>query len=45
MEVKILSTKFDIENAHLIDVAKSHGAYQTLDKLFSMTPEDVINEV
>ena len=45
MEVKILSTKFDIENAHLIDVAKRHGAYQTLDKLFSMTPEDVINEV
>ncbi len=45
MEVKILSAKFDIENAHLIDVAKSHGAYQTLDKLFSMTPEDVINEV
>jgi NADH-quinone oxidoreductase subunit F len=45
MEVKILSAKFDIENAHLIEVAKSHGAYQTIDKLFSMSPEDVINEV
>ena len=45
MEVKILSAKFDIEDAHLIAVAKDHGAYQTLDKLFSMSPEDVINEV
>ena len=45
MEVKILSAKFDIENAHQIEVAKSHGAYQTLDKLFSMAPEDVTNEV
>ena len=45
MEVKILSAKFDIENAHQIEVAKSHGAYQTLDKLFSMSPGDVTNEV
>lgn len=45
MEVKILSAKFDIEDAHLLEVAKSHGAYQTLDKLFAMTPEDVIDEV
>ena len=45
MEVKILSAKFDIENVHQIEVAKSHGAYQTLDKLFSMAPEDVISEV
>ncbi len=45
MEVKILSAKFDIENVHQIEVAKSHGAYQTLDKLFSMAPEDVTSEV
>ncbi|MCG6930682.1 MAG: NADH-quinone oxidoreductase subunit NuoF [Desulfofustis sp.] len=45
MEVKILSAKFGIENAHLLEVAKQHGAYQTLDKLFSMTPEQVIDEV
>lgn len=45
MEVKILSAKFDIEDAHLLEVAKSHGAYQTLDKLFSMSPEEVTNEV
>ncbi|MGW8192940.1 MAG: NADH-quinone oxidoreductase subunit NuoF [Desulforhopalus sp.] len=45
MEVKILSAKFDIEDAHKIDVAKKHGAYSTLDKLFSMKPEDVIDVV
>jgi NADH-quinone oxidoreductase subunit F len=41
MEVKILSAKFDIENAHKIEVAKEHGAYSNLDKLFSMQPGEV----
>ena len=45
MEVKILSEKFDIKDAHLLTVAKKHGAYETLDKLFSMEPADVIEEV
>lgn len=45
MEVKILSAKFDIEDAHTIEVARQHGAYSTLDKLFSMEPVDVIEEV
>ncbi len=45
MEVKILSEKFDIRDAHLLEVAKEHGAYQTLDKLFSMESSDVIEEV
>jgi len=45
MEVKILSAKFDIKDAHKIEVAKEHGAYSTLDKVFSMKPEDVIEEV
>ena len=45
MEVKILSAKFDIEDSNKIEVAKKHGAYQTLDKLFSMEPVDVIEEV
>jgi NADH-quinone oxidoreductase subunit F len=41
MEVKILSAKFDIEGAHNIEVAKEHGAYATLDKLFTMDPAEV----
>ncbi|MBU0945796.1 MAG: NADH-quinone oxidoreductase subunit NuoF [Proteobacteria bacterium] len=45
MEVKILSAKFDIKDAHKIEVAKEHGAYSTLDKLFSMTSAEVIEEV
>lgn len=45
MEVKILSAKFDIEGSNTLEVAKQHGAYQTLDKLFSMDPADVTEEV
>ncbi|MBU1567318.1 MAG: NADH-quinone oxidoreductase subunit NuoF [Proteobacteria bacterium] len=45
MEVKILSAKFDIKDANKIAVAKPLGAYATLDKLFAMKPEEVIEEV
>jgi len=45
MEVKILSAKFDIEGANELETAKKHGAYATLDKLFSMEPQEVIDEV
>jgi NADH-quinone oxidoreductase subunit F len=45
MEVKILSAKFDIKDAHKIKVAQKHGAYSTLDKLFSMKPEEVVDLV
>lgn len=45
MEVKILSAKFDIEDAHKLEIAKQHGAYATIDKLFAMKPEEVIDEV
>ena len=45
MEVKILSAKFDIENAHLLEIAKEHGAYKTLDKLFLMEPSEVTDVV
>jgi len=45
MEVKILSAKFDIEDAHRLEIAKQHGAYATIDKLFAMKPGEVIDEV
>jgi NADH-quinone oxidoreductase subunit F len=45
MEVKLLSAKFDIKDAHKLEVAKQHGAYSRLDKLFSMEPVAVIEEV
>jgi len=45
MEVKILSAKFDIKDSHRLEIAKQHGAYATIDKLFAMAPEEVIDEV
>jgi len=45
MQVKILSAKFDIKDANKLKVAKKHGAYSTLDKVFSMPPEDIIELV
>ena len=45
MQVKVLSARFDIPDAHKIDVAKENGAYSTLEKVFSMQPEEVIELV
>jgi len=45
MEVKILSARFDIKDAHTLKVAKKNGAYKTLKKLFAMKPEEVIDVV
>ena len=44
-EVKLLSARFDIKNSHKLKTAKKNGAYATLDKLFAMKPEEVIEEV
>ncbi|MDR3630191.1 MAG: NADH-quinone oxidoreductase subunit NuoF [Desulfocapsaceae bacterium] len=45
MEVKILSAKFNIKDAHKLEVARQHGAYSRLDKLFAMEPVAVTEEV
>lgn len=45
MEVQICSQNFDVENAFTLEVAKAHGAYSSLEKLASMQPMDVVNEV
>ncbi|PIE59929.1 MAG: NADH-quinone oxidoreductase subunit F [Desulfobulbus propionicus] len=45
MEVKVLSARFDIEDANRIEVARKHGAYSTLEKLFSTEPSGIIEEV
>ena len=42
MMVKIVSKNFDIENSHRLDVARKHGRYRSLEKLFSLSPEDVM---
>lgn len=45
MQVKVLSARFDIPDANTIEVAKKHGAYATLDKIFAMQPEEVTEVV
>ena len=45
MVVKVVSKKFDIPNYHKLEVAQQNGAYSSIEKLFTMTPDDVTTEV
>ena len=45
MQVKIVSKNFDIPNSHTLEVAKKNGRYSTIEKLFTMDPDDVTEEV
>ena len=45
MIVKVVSKKFDIPDYHKLEVAQKNGAYSSIEKLFTMTPEDVTTEV
>ena len=45
MLVKVVSKKFDIPNYHKLEVAQQNGAYSSIEKLFTMTPDEVTNEV
>ena len=45
MQVKVLSARFDIPDANKIDVAKQNGAYSTLEQVFAMQPEEIIEVV
>lgn len=40
-----LTNKFGIEGSHTLEVAKKHGAYSSLEKLFKMKPAELIDEV
>ncbi len=42
---KIVSKNFDILDSHLLHVAKQNGRYSSLEKLFSMSSEDVLDAV
>ena len=42
---KIVSKNFDIKDSHLIHVAQQNGRYSSLEKLFSMGSEEVLDEV
>ena len=45
MITKIVSQNFDIPDSHKLEVALANGRYSSIDKLFSMTPDDVTAEV
>ena len=45
MVVKVVSKKFDIPDYHKLEVAQQNGAYSSIEKLFTMTPDDVTEEV
>ncbi len=45
MVTKIVSKNFDIPNSHKLEVALANGRYSSIDKLFTMTPDEVTAEV
>ena len=45
MLVKIESKNFDIKDSHKIDVALENGRYKSLEKLFDLKPESIIDEI
>ncbi len=45
MITKIVSKNFDIPNSHKLEVALANGRYSSIDKLFTMKPEEVTTEV
>ncbi len=45
MITKIVSKNFDIPNSHKLEVALKHGRYSSIKKLFTMSPDEVTDEV
>ena len=45
MAKKIISRNFEIPDVNKLDVFKKNGGYQSLEKLFKMQPDDVIEHV
>ncbi|MGN7612566.1 NADH-quinone oxidoreductase subunit NuoF [Magnetococcales bacterium HHB-1] len=43
--VKIVYKNIALENSHTLTVYERHGGYQTADKAFSLSPDEVISEV
>jgi len=42
---KIVSKNFNIENSHTLEVAKKNGAYQSIDRAFTLKPTDIEIEI
>jgi NADH-quinone oxidoreductase subunit F len=44
-DTKIVSKLFDVENIRFLNTYLEYGGYKTLDKIFSMSPEEVVEIV
>lgn len=42
---KVLTSRFDIPDSHTARVYTQHQGYKSIDKIFTMSPKDVIEEV
>jgi len=45
MLVKIVSKNFDIKDSHKIDIAVKNDRYKSLDKIFDLNPNDIVDEI
>jgi len=45
MLVKIVSKNFDIKDSHKIDIAVKNDRYKSLDKIFDLNPDDIVDEI
>ena len=45
MTTKLVSKNFDIKDSHTLAVAKKNGVYKSLDKLFKLKPNEVVDIV
>lgn len=41
----VLTNRFELENSHTLEVYEETGGYATIQKLFNLKPEDVVEEV
>ncbi|MEA2098821.1 MAG: NADH-quinone oxidoreductase subunit F, partial [Campylobacterota bacterium] len=42
-DCKIVSAKFEINNSHTLEIAKTHGAYESLSKIKEYSPLQIID--
>ncbi len=44
-DIRIVSRRFDLPQSHTLEVARQHGAYQSIETLTERTPESIIAAV
>jgi len=44
-DARIVSRRFELDNSHTLDVARTHGAYANLHKAFELTPYKIVEMI